>query len=47
MILNDLTISIIMAFVATFVETTFDHVDDNLSIPLFSGLIAQLIKLIK
>ena len=47
MILNDLTISIVMAFVATFVETTFDHVDDNLSIPLFSGLIAQLIKLIK
>ena len=47
MILNDLTISIVMALVATFVETTFDHVDDNLSIPLFSGLIAQLIKLIK
>ena len=46
-ILNDLTISIVMALVATFVETTFDHVDDNLSIPLFSGLIAQLIKLIK
>jgi dolichol kinase len=32
-----------MALAATIVETLFSQVDDNLSIPLFSGLTAQIL----
>lgn len=35
-------ISICTAFVATFVETTFVKIDDNLAIPVFSGAFAEL-----
>jgi phytol kinase len=45
-ILNNLFISLLMALIATTVETLFTHVDDNLSIPIFSGLVGQIIKLI-
>ncbi|WP_407356183.1 diacylglycerol/polyprenol kinase family protein [Methanolobus sp. WCC5] len=34
-------ISLFMAFVATYVETTFIKIDDNLAIPVFSGAFAQ------
>tara|TARA_Y100000310_G_C20642712_1_gene794857 strand:- start:870 stop:1457 length:588 start_codon:yes stop_codon:yes gene_type:complete len=46
LILNNLTISIIMALVATIAETTITKIDDNLSIPLFAGAAAQLVKMI-
>jgi Dolichol kinase len=42
LLLKDPVISIIMAFVATFVETTFVKIDDNLAIPVFSGAFAEL-----
>ncbi|MBP1910214.1 diacylglycerol/polyprenol kinase family protein [Methanolobus bombayensis] len=35
-------ISVIMAFVATYVETTFVKIDDNLVIPIFSASVAEL-----
>ena len=35
-----------MAAMATFVETIFPHVDDNLAIPVFAGFIGQAIKLL-
>jgi len=47
LILGNIPLSIIMALTATFVETTITKIDDNLSIPLFSGTIAQAISLIK
>ena len=45
LILNNLTISIVMALVATFVETVITKIDDNLSIPLFAGAAAQILKM--
>ena len=45
LILNDIPLSIVMALVATFVETTITKIDDNLSIPLFSGAVAQIIRM--
>jgi len=45
LILGNIPLSIIMALVATFVETTITKIDDNLSIPLFSGAVVQLIKI--
>jgi len=47
LILGNIPLSIIMALTATFVETTITKIDDNFSIPLFSGTIAQAISLIK
>lgn len=35
-----------MALMATFVETAFPHVDDNLAIPVFAGFIGQTLKLL-
>ncbi|WP_321431168.1 CTP--2,3-di-O-geranylgeranyl-sn-glycero-1-phosphate cytidyltransferase [uncultured Methanolobus sp.] len=35
-------ISLIMALVATYVETTFVKIDDNLAIPIFSASVAEL-----
>jgi phytol kinase len=40
--LSNPTIAFIMAFVATFVETNFEKIDDNLAIPVFSGFFAEL-----
>jgi len=34
------------ALMATFVETVFPHIDDNLAIPVFAGFIGQALKLI-
>lgn len=45
-IINSLIISLGMALVATFVETKFRHIDDNLSIPIFSGFIGEILNLI-
>ncbi|MCK5449548.1 hypothetical protein KAI32_01660 [Candidatus Pacearchaeota archaeon] len=45
-ILGNWIIILPMAFMATFVETVFPHVDDNLAIPVFAGFIGQSIKLI-
>ncbi|MFH2027672.1 MAG: CTP--2,3-di-O-geranylgeranyl-sn-glycero-1-phosphate cytidyltransferase, partial [Nanoarchaeota archaeon] len=42
-ILGNAYIIIAMAFVATFVETFVDELDDNLLIPLFAGLCGQLL----
>jgi phytol kinase len=42
-ILKNLPIAIIMSLVATFVETTFTKIDDNLGVPVLSGLTAQLL----
>jgi dolichol kinase len=46
LILTSWVIAIPMALMATFVETIFPHVDDNLSIPIFAGFIGQVLKLI-
>jgi len=46
LILSNWIIIIPMAFMATFVETIFPHVDDNLAIPVFAGFIGQALKLL-
>ena len=45
LIIGNWYIIIPMALVATFVETVFTHIDDNLSISLFAGFTGQVIKL--
>jgi len=35
-----------MALTATFVETMFPHVDDNLTIPVFAGFVGQVLTLL-
>ncbi len=40
--LSNITIALVMAFAATFVETNFEKIDDNLAIPVFSGFAAEL-----
>jgi len=45
LILNNLILSLAMAFVATLVETTCnDIIDDNLSIPVFAGAIGHFLQ---
>ncbi|WP_406662035.1 CTP--2,3-di-O-geranylgeranyl-sn-glycero-1-phosphate cytidyltransferase [Methanolobus sp. ZRKC3] len=44
--LSNLSIALIMAFVATLVETSFEKIDDNLAIPVFSGFVAELILIV-
>lgn len=34
------------AFIATFVETIFPHIDDNLAIPIFAGFVGQGLSMI-
>ena len=46
LILTNWIIVIPMAFMATFVETIFPHVDDNLTIPIFAGFMGQALKLL-
>ena len=46
LILANWYIIIPMAAMATFVETIFPHVDDNLTIPIFAGFIGQALKLL-
>ncbi|WP_340817963.1 diacylglycerol/polyprenol kinase family protein [Methanolobus sp. WCC4] len=41
LLLGDPLVAILMAFVATYVETTFISIDDNLAIPVFSGIFAE------
>ena len=43
-ILNNIWISLGMALAATFVETFFNKIDDNLSIPISAGFVGQIIK---
>lgn len=45
-IIGSWAIIIPMAAMATFVETVFPHVDDNLAIPVFAGFIGQTLKLL-
>ncbi len=42
-VLTNVYIIIAMAFVATFVETIVEELDDNLLIPLFSGFAGQIL----
>jgi len=44
LILNNIIIAIAMSLTATFVETFFRHVDDNLTIPVFSGFVGEILK---
>ena len=46
LIIGSWIIIIPMAAMATFVETVFPHVDDNLAIPVFAGFIGQTLKLL-
>ena len=46
LIIGNWIIVIPMAAMATFVETIFPHVDDNLAIPVFAGFIGQALKLL-
>jgi Dolichol kinase len=41
--LSNWSIAFAMALVATFVETSFEKIDDNLTIPVFSGFVAELL----
>ncbi|MDG6244118.1 MAG: SEC59/DGK1/VTE5 family protein [Methanolobus sp.] len=45
-LLGNPAIAFFMAFVATYVETTFVKIDDNLAIPVFSGAFAEMAFLI-
>lgn len=45
-IIGNWVIVIPMALIATIVETIFPHVDDNLAIPVFSGFVGQMLKMI-
>ncbi len=45
-IIGSWIIIIPMALMATFVETIFPHIDDNLTIPIFAGFIGQALKLL-
>ena len=45
-IIGSWIIIIPMALMATFVETIFPHIDDNLAIPIFAGFIGQVIKIL-
>ena len=42
-ILQNIPIAILMSLVATFVETTFTKIDDNMSVPIIAGLAGQLL----
>jgi dolichol kinase len=42
LLIQNAYISLIMALVATYVETTFVSIDDNLAIPIFSASVAEL-----
>jgi dolichol kinase len=46
LIIGNWIIIIPTAAMATFVETVFPHVDDNLAIPAFAGFIGQTLKLL-
>ncbi|SDF22145.1 Dolichol kinase [Methanolobus vulcani] len=46
LLLENPFISLLMAFTATYVETTFVKIDDNLAIPIFSASAAELTLLI-
>ena len=46
-ILNNLITALGMSLTATFVETKFHHIDDNLSIPIFSGFVGEILNFIK
>ena len=46
-ILNNLITALGMSLAATFVETKFHHIDDNLSIPIFSGFVGEILNFIK
>lgn len=43
LVLTNVYIIIVMAFVATFVEAFVEELDDNLMIPLFAGLAGQIL----
>jgi dolichol kinase len=42
LLLENPIISLLMAFTATYVETIFVKIDDNLAIPIFSASVAEL-----
>ena len=42
-LLSNPCIALVMALVATVVETVFVNIDDNLAIPVFSGFVAELL----
>ena len=44
--LANMGLAFIMAVVATFVETGFEKIDDNLAIPVFSGFAAELLLMV-
>jgi dolichol kinase len=46
LIIGNPVIVIPMALMATFVETIFPHVDDNLAIPIFAGFMGQALKML-
>jgi len=44
LVTSNLPITILMAFSGSLAEVSSDHVDDNLSMPLLSGLVGQILK---
>lgn len=46
LLLGNPLVAILMAFVATYVETTFVNIDDNLAIAVFSGIFAEAVFLL-
>lgn len=45
LVLNNLIIAVVMSLTATSVETFFRHVDDNLTIPVFSGFVGEVLRM--
>ena len=46
LIIGNWIVIIPIAFMATFVETVFPHIDDNLAIPVFAGFVGQALMLL-
>jgi phytol kinase len=42
-LLNNIILVLTMALVATLVETFFTQIDDNISIPVISGFVGQIL----
>ena len=43
LLIDNFAIGLAMALTAAFVETFFDHVDDNLAVPVSAGFVGQII----
>ncbi len=45
-LLTNIYVIVLMAFVASLVELFFPHVDDNLAIPVFAGFVGEVLRIV-